>query len=62
MRVLGPDETRVVPISGLPAALADPSAVQRAWLERVASSAADNSCNLFSEGERRAGTEATIVG
>ena len=37
-----------------PAALADTSGVQRTWLERVAISAADKSCNLFSEGERRA--------
>lgn len=37
-----------------PAALADSTAVQRTWLERVAISAADKSCNLFSEGERLA--------
>ena len=37
-----------------PAALADPSVVERTWLERVAISAADKSCNLFSEGERLA--------
>ena len=37
-----------------PAALADTAAVQRTWLERVAISAADKSCNLFSEGERLA--------
>ena len=41
-------------ILAAPAALADTSAVQRTWLERVAISAADKSCNLFSEGERRA--------
>ncbi len=37
-----------------PAALADSSAVQRTWLERVAISAADKFCNLFSDGERLA--------
>ena len=37
-----------------PAALADTAAVQRTWLERVAISAADKSCNLFSDGERLA--------
>jgi hypothetical protein len=37
-----------------PAAAADPAAVRRTWLERVAISAADESCNLFSEGERLA--------
>lgn len=38
-----------------PAALADPAAaVRRTWLERVAISAADQSCNLFSDGERLA--------
>ena len=37
-----------------PAALADTAAVQRTWLERIAISAADKSCNLFSDGERLA--------
>ncbi len=37
-----------------PAAWADEAAVQRTWLERVAISAADKSCNLFTEGERLA--------
>lgn len=38
-----------------PAAIADPAAaVRRTWLERVAISAADQSCNLFSDGERLA--------
>lgn len=37
-----------------PSALADPAAVRRTWLERVAISAADKACNLFSEGERLA--------
>jgi hypothetical protein len=38
-----------------PAAFADPAAaVRRTWLERVAISAADQSCNLFSDGERLA--------
>lgn len=37
-----------------PAAQADEAAVQRTWLERVAISAADKSCNLFTEGERLA--------
>lgn len=36
------------------AASADTAAVQRTWLERVAISAADQSCNLFSAGERLA--------
>lgn len=35
-------------------ALADPAAVRRTWLERVAISAADETCHLFSEGERLA--------
>lgn len=35
-------------------AAADPAAVRRTWLERVAISAADQSCALFSEGERLA--------
>jgi hypothetical protein len=37
-----------------PTAAADTAAVQRTWLERVAISAADKVCNLFSEGERLA--------
>lgn len=37
-----------------PLASADESAVQRTWLERVAIGAADQSCNLFTEGERLA--------
>jgi hypothetical protein len=38
-----------------PDAVADPAAaVRRTWLERVAISAADQSCNLFSDGERLA--------
>lgn len=37
-----------------PAALADAAALRRTWLERVAISAADKSCSLFSEGERLA--------
>jgi hypothetical protein len=35
-------------------AFADPAAVRRTWLERVAISAADETCHLFSEGERLA--------
>lgn len=37
-----------------PAAHADAAAVRRTWLERVAITAADESCNLFSDGERLA--------
>lgn len=37
-----------------PLALADAAALRRTWLERVAISAADQSCSLFSEGERLA--------
>jgi hypothetical protein len=37
-----------------PAAGADPSLVERTFLERTAIAAADASCNLFSEGERLA--------
>ncbi len=37
-----------------PAASADPASVRRTWLERVAISAADQACNLFSDGERLA--------
>ncbi len=37
-----------------PAAGADPSIVERTYLERTAIAAADASCNLFSEGERLA--------
>lgn len=37
-----------------PAAIADPAAVRRTWLERVAINAADETCHLFSEGERMA--------
>lgn len=37
-----------------PAAFADPAVVRRTWLERVAISAADQACNLFSDGERLA--------
>ncbi len=37
-----------------PAAFADAAAVQRTWLERVAISAADKACNLFTEPERLA--------
>ena len=37
-----------------PLALADAAALRRTWLERVAISAADESCSLFSEGERLA--------
>lgn len=37
-----------------PAAHADAAAVQRTWLERVAISAADKACNLFTEPERLA--------
>jgi hypothetical protein len=37
-----------------PLALADAAALRRTWLERVAISAADKSCSLFSEGERLA--------
>jgi hypothetical protein len=40
-------------VSAAPA-LADPAAVRRTWLERVAISAADETCHLFSEGERLA--------
>ena len=32
-------------------AMADPAALRRTWLERVAISAADETCHLFSEGE-----------
>jgi hypothetical protein len=35
-------------------AWADPAAVRRTWLERVAISAADETCHLFSDGERLA--------
>ena len=35
-------------------ALADAAALRRTWLERVAISAADKACALFSEGERLA--------
>lgn len=41
-------------LAAAPVALADPAAVRRTWLERVAISAADESCHLFSEGERLA--------
>ncbi len=34
--------------------MADPAALRRTWLERVAISAADETCHLFSEGERLA--------
>jgi len=37
-----------------PVAHADAAAVRRTWLERVAITAADESCNLFSDGERLA--------
>ena len=37
-----------------PIALADAAALRRTWLERVAISAADKACALFSEGERLA--------
>ena len=37
-----------------PVALADAAALRRTWLERVAISAADKSCSLFSDGERLA--------
>ena len=37
-----------------PVALADAAALRRTWLERVAISAADKACSLFSEGERLA--------
>ena len=37
-----------------PAASADPTQVERTFLERTAIAAADASCNLFSEGERLA--------
>lgn len=37
-----------------PPASADPAAVQRTYLERAAISAADQACDLFSEGERLA--------
>ena len=37
-----------------PVAHADAAAVRRTWLERVAINAADESCNLFSDGERLA--------
>jgi hypothetical protein len=40
--------------AAVPAAFADPAAVRRTWLERVAISAADRECNLFSDGERLA--------
>lgn len=40
--------------TAVPAAFADPAAVRRTWLERVAISAADQECNLFSDGERLA--------
>lgn len=40
-------------LTALPA-FADPAAVRRTWLERVAISAADETCHLFSEGERLA--------
>jgi hypothetical protein len=37
-----------------PVALADAATLRRTWLERVAISAADKACSLFSEGERLA--------
>lgn len=37
-----------------PTAFADTAGVQRTWLERIAISAADKNCNLFTEGERLA--------
>lgn len=40
--------------AAVPAAVADPAAVRQTWLERVAISAADRECNLFSDGERLA--------
>ncbi len=40
--------------AAIPAAFADPAVVRRTWLERVAISAADQACNLFSDGERLA--------
>lgn len=40
--------------AAMPAAFADPAAVRRTWLERVAISAADQACSLFSDGERLA--------
>ena len=56
--------TRFVPLRALlaaavlaqsaPAAYADAAAVRRTWLERVAITAADEACNLFSDGERLA--------
>jgi len=44
----------VLGLLAAPAASADTAAVQRTWLERVAISAADKSCNLFTVGERLA--------
>jgi hypothetical protein len=41
-------------LAAAPAADADPSLVERTFLERTAIAAADASCNLFSEGERLA--------
>jgi hypothetical protein len=46
--------TIAIVLAAAPAALADPAAVRRTWLERVAISAADQTCHLFSEGERMA--------
>jgi hypothetical protein len=43
-----------VALATAPAASADPSLVERTFLERTAIAAADISCNLFSEGERLA--------
>lgn len=44
----------VIAAFAAPAALADTAGVQRTWLERIAISAADKNCNLFTEGERLA--------
>lgn len=44
----------VLGLLAAPVASADTAAVQRTWLERVAISAADKSCNLFTGGERLA--------
>lgn len=52
--LLAPTLVALTLAAAAPAAFADPAAVRRTWLERVAISAADRACNLFSDGERLA--------
>ena len=44
----------VLLVTAVAPAMADPAALRRTWLERVAISAADETCHLFSDGERLA--------